>query len=193
MHISREQREEFIVAAYRRGYASLPKLTELPEAIMRRSFASGILLCAVLIFASGNVGGKNDEKSQPRESVGAQQLALGAWRGSQLMGITVYDRNGSRVGAIADIVGDVKGQVVYLVLSHGGILGIGDKLIPLPWELIEPGEKAGTLRVQLSKDALEQAPNFNSDKWPDFTRPDWKAKTKTYYDAFRTKKENKLK
>ena len=84
------------------------------------------------------------------------------------MGVSVYTSDGDHVGAIADIVGDIKGQIIYVILSHGGFLGIGDKLIPLPWELLIPGKRSKSLEIQLSKKDLETTPNFDSNFWPDF-------------------------
>jgi sporulation protein YlmC with PRC-barrel domain len=163
------------------------------QLLMKKPF-SVILLCSMLIVASADARSKNGEKSAPGDSpVGVQKMQAGAWRGTQLIGMNVYDPDGNRVGAIADIVGDVKGQVVYLILSHGGVLGIGDKLIPLPWELVAPASAPGTLTVQLSKESLERAPNFDPNNWPDFNRSDWKTKTQEYYQALHTKKEEKLK
>jgi len=98
------------------------------------------------------------------------------------MGIVVYDADGVRVGSIADIIGDVKGRVIYAILSHGGVLGIGDKLIPLPWSMISPGDKIGTLKIKLSKEALERVPNFAGDNWPDFSKSEWNTKMQDYYE-----------
>ena len=104
------------------------------------------------------------------------------------MGINVYTFRRRSCGAIADIVGDIKGQIIYVILSHGGFLGIGDKLIPLPWELLIPGKRSKSLEIQLSKKDLERAPNFDSNFWPDFTQSEWQTKTKKYYESFGKRK-----
>ena len=126
---------------------------------MKRSAISLILLCSLLILTAKPAWTK-DATSTTDESVKPVKMALGAWRGSQLMGINVYNSDGDRVGAIADIVGDIKGQIIYVILSHGGFLGIGDKLIPLPWELLIPGKRTKSVEIQLSKKDLERAPQF---------------------------------
>jgi hypothetical protein len=163
----------------------------MEAALMRKSLSYVLLLCSMLILPSGHVWSKNDSLSS--DSVGPQKMQAGAWRGSQLMGINVHSTDGNRVGFIADIVGDIKGQVVYVILSVGGVLGIGDKLIPLPWQVLAPGEKSGTLKVQLSKKDLEQAPNFDPNNWPDFNESEWKIKTQKYYEGLGTKKKEKSK
>jgi sporulation protein YlmC with PRC-barrel domain len=150
---------------------------------MIKQIIMGLLLCSLLFFTSEKVRSDNNHESARGSSVETHKIQLGAWRASQLMGINVYSQDGNRVGSIADMVGDVKGKVIYVVLSHGGFLGIGDKLIPLPWEAIRPGQQAGTLVVNLSKEALIKAPSFDSNKWPDFNQSEWNEKTKKYYDS----------
>ncbi len=103
-------------------------------------------------------------------------MLAGAWRGSQLIGINVYSADGNRVGSIADIVGDVKGQVVYVILSVGGVLGIGNNSYRFLGTWLHQGKKPGTLGAQLNKADLEKAPNFDHNNWPDFNRSEWKTK-----------------
>ena len=157
---------------------------------MKRSAICLILLFSLLIVTAGPAWTK-DATSTTDESVKPLKMALGAWRGSQLMGINVYNSDGDRVGAIGDIVGDIKGQIIYVILSHGGFLGIGDKLIPLPWELLIPGKRTKSVEIQLSKKDLERAPNFDSNYWPDFTQSEWKTKTQKYYESFGKEKKGK--
>jgi hypothetical protein len=157
---------------------------------MKRSPICLISLCSLLLVTAGPAWTK-DASSTTDESVKTAKMALGAWRGTQLMGINVYNSAGDRVGAIADIVGDVKGQIIYVILSHGGFLGIGDKLIPLPWALVTPGKRTKSLEIQLSKKDLESAPNFDSNYWPDFTQSEWQTKTKKYYESFGKEKKGK--
>jgi hypothetical protein len=157
---------------------------------MKKSAMSLILLCSLALLAA-NSAWSEDANSTADESMKNAKMALGAWRGSQLMGINVYNPDGDRVGAIADIVGDIKGQVIYVILSHGGFLGIGDKLIPLPWELLTPGKGTKSVEIQLSKKDLESAPNFDSNYWPDFTQSEWKTKTQKYYESFGKEKKAK--
>jgi sporulation protein YlmC with PRC-barrel domain len=157
---------------------------------MTRSPVSFILLCSLLLLTAKPAWTK-DASSTTDESVKSVKMALGAWRGTQLMGVSVYTSDGDHVGAIADIVGDIKGQIIYVILSHGGFLGIGDKLIPLPWELLIPGKRSKSLEIQLSKKDLERAPNFDSNFWPDFTQSEWQTKTKKYYESFGKEKKGK--
>jgi sporulation protein YlmC with PRC-barrel domain len=138
-----------------------------------------ILITAPSTAVLGDDTPKGPEETEKNIQKGDSESA--AWRASQFLSMTVYNQKNERIGAIVDMVGDVSGKVIYLVLSHGGFLGIGDKLVPIPWEAANPGEKPGTLVVRLNKEQLEKAPNFPAKKWPDFTKADWKKKTADYY------------
>jgi hypothetical protein len=56
---------------------------------------------------------------------------------------------------------------VGVVLSVGGVLGVGDKLVAVPWEQIDLIKSKGgkpTLYVTMSKEQLEAAPYFEPAK-----------------------------
>lgn len=81
------------------------------------------------------------------------------------------------------ILAKVSGEVKYVVLSFGGILGLGDKLFALPWKSIsyEPSEKAFVLAV--GKEKLEKALGFDKDHWPDMQQAVWQDSIAQYYDC----------
>ncbi|MHB8205037.1 MAG: PRC-barrel domain-containing protein, partial [Desulfomonilaceae bacterium] len=76
---------------------------------------------------------------------------------------------------------DQSGVVKYAILSHGGLLGIGDKLIPIPWKALKLGKEKTTLVVNVNKGALEKAPNFDPKDWPKVTDPQTLKKVDMYY------------
>ena len=66
---------------------------------------------------------------------------LQGWqRSSQITGMTVTSPQGEKLGKIDDLLIDQEGAVRYAILSHGGLLGIGDKLIPIPWKALKLGQ-----------------------------------------------------
>ena len=62
----------------------------------------------------------------PTEAVIPAQAA-GDVRAEKLIGMTVYDTNGDKVGAVKDILFNEQGQATGVVLSVGGVLGLGAK------------------------------------------------------------------
>ncbi len=107
---------------------------------------------------------------------------LEGWqRSSQITGMTVTNPQGEKLGKIDDLLIDQGGAVKYAILSHGGLLGIGDKLIPIPWKALKLGKEKTTLVVNVNKGALEKAPNFDPKDWPKVTSPDSLKKVDMYY------------
>jgi hypothetical protein len=53
-------------------------------------------------------------------------------------------------------------------LSFGGLLGMGDKLFAIPWENFRVDAETERLVLDISKDRLKGAPEFDADHWPDF-------------------------
>ncbi len=79
---------------------------------------------------------------------------------------------------------DVDGRLKYAILSHGGFLGIGDVLIPIPFEALMIGSEKGTAVLDIDKLTLERALSFDSKTWPDFTASEWQEKIDRYFAAY---------
>ena len=75
---------------------------------------------------------------------------------------------GRDVGKVDDLLVEEKNaRVVGVVLSVGGVHGVGDKLVAVPWEQIDLIKSKGgkpTLYVTMSKEQLEAAPYFEPAK-----------------------------
>ena len=102
---------------------------------------------------------------------------------SEVINVEVKNNDREKLGKIEDIMLDkLEGAVRYVVLSFGGIMGLGDKLFALPWKSIsyEPEEQCFILNI--SKERLQNAPGFNKDAWPDMAEPEWQELIKSYYN-----------
>jgi len=94
------------------------------------------------------------------------------FKGSDLIGAKVENRQGEDLGKIGDLAVDPKtGRVDFAVLSHGGVLGIGDKYVAIPLSALviktDKNGKFDRLVLNMGKDKLAKAPNFDKDRWPD--------------------------
>lgn len=100
---------------------------------------------------------------------------------SNLIGTTVKNLQGETLGTITDLTIS-NDRVTFAVISHGGILGIGDKLIPVPMNALSiVDNKNATLDI--SKEKLATAPNFekNAKKYPDFSSREYTEDTYRFY------------
>jgi hypothetical protein len=85
-------------------------------------------------------------------------------------GTAVYNRVGEKLGSIRNFMVDKRsGEVDYAVLSFGGMLGVGNKFYPLPWELLTYDVIQKGYIVDIDKSTLESAPNYGADE-PTFDR-----------------------
>jgi hypothetical protein len=105
-------------------------------------------------------------------------------RVSDILKTTVEDGRGAKLGTIQDLMLGVDGRVKYAILSHGGFLGIGDVLIPIPFDALTTNVQKGTAVLDIDKQTLEKALNFESKTWPDFTAAEWEEKIDRYFAAY---------
>ena len=99
----------------------------------------------------------------PTEAVIPAQAA-GDVRAEKLIGMTVYDTNGDKVGEVKDILFNEQGQATGVVLSVGGVLGLGAKQVGLQWSEVDIQPDAEVAKVQYNKDQLQAAPDFKTQE-----------------------------
>ena len=72
----------------------------------------------------------------------------GDWRASKVVGLNVYNDNNQNIGSINELLMDKSGNIKAAVIGVGGILGVGEHLIVIPYEKIkfvnEPVAYTGT-------------------------------------------------
>ncbi len=119
------------------------------------------------------------EKSQPSEKSAMQK----AERVSGILGKRVVSQKGEDLGKVEDLVLTKDGCLDYIILAPGGLLGTGDRLIPIPWKAVKTGAEADTIIIDMDKSQLEKAPNFESKKWPNLTDSDWYGKIREFFGS----------
>ena len=123
------------------------------------------------------------------------QAAVPAVKVRDLIGVRVFNPSDENLGNIEDLVMDpASGKIRYAVLSFGGFLGMGDKLFAVPWDnltLVTKGTtSAGTAKedyylLDVTNDALKNAPGFDKNNWPDFANADWSTDVDKFYTTRR--------
>jgi sporulation protein YlmC with PRC-barrel domain len=97
----------------------------------------------------------------PSDAVISAQGA-GEVRADQLIGMTVYNAEGEKVGSVHDILLDKEGKATGVVLSVGGVLGVGAKSVGLTWKEIDVKPEQQQVQISYTKDQLEAAPDFKT-------------------------------
>lgn len=103
-------------------------------------------------------------------------------RASKVIGQNVRDLQGKRIGKVQDLVVDVSGdRVQYVVLSFGGVMGVGDKLFAFPSSSFRNPHTSGDLVADVTKESLKKAPGFDRVKWPDFGDKTYREQIDRYF------------
>ncbi len=101
---------------------------------------------------------------------------------NDLKGQSLQNPEGQKLGTIDNFVLDSKtGQVLYAVVGHGGVLGVGAKYAAVPWQALTYNATKDTLILNMSKDRFESAPTYTKDKQPDFSNMQWQQRTDSHY------------
>ncbi|MGD9818561.1 MAG: PRC-barrel domain-containing protein [Desulfomonilaceae bacterium] len=100
---------------------------------------------------------------------------------SKILGKKVITQKGEDLGKIEDIALSKDACLEHIILAPGGLLGTGERLIPIPWKAIKTSAQADTIIVDMDKSQLEQAPNFERKKWPDLSESEWYGKIREFF------------
>lgn len=108
-------------------------------------------------------------------------------KASTIIGTHVVNPKGAHLGDIKEIVVDPRsGKVAYAVVAVGGFLGMGEKLIAVPFSTLEYSASRSDLVeseyiLHISKERLESAPGFDSEHWPLMSDEKWHRAVHSYY------------
>jgi sporulation protein YlmC with PRC-barrel domain len=86
----------------------------------------------------------------------------GGRRASQVIGATVYNENNETVGEVDDLMMAASGHPPVAILSVGGFLGIGDRLVAIPYERLRRDGDRWVLQGA-TKDSLQTLPAYSYD------------------------------
>jgi len=87
---------------------------------------------------------------------------VSAHRASKVIGENVKNDAGDNVGKIDDLLvrADGPNRVLFAVVSVGGFLGIGNKLVAVPYASLQTNAKGEFTLPGATKDALQNLPEF---------------------------------
>jgi hypothetical protein len=87
----------------------------------------------------------------------------GGLRAGKLIGSAVYNDQNEKVGSVDDVIVKDGNRIVMAVVSVGGFLGIGNKLVAVPYDQLHVETNKDEIKVGMpgaSKDSLSAMPTF---------------------------------
>src|SRR5690348_15565178 len=106
-----------------------------------------------------------------------------AIRASKVIGTSVFNGQGEKIGKVEDVVLDKQSNNIMLaVVGFGGFLGMNEKYHPLSWSTLDYQKGKEGYVVNLSKEQLEAAP---SDQIDELARSDGDGLRNEVYDYYK--------
>ena len=132
---------------------------------------------------TGTIDRQQQNQMQSSKQNGNALQQAGMHKVSDLMGQKVVDQNGQELGSVDNMVVGDNGQVQYIILSRGGVLGVGGTLVPIPWDAANLRTQGDQLVASISKQKLDSAPTFSGDNWAQISQPGYEQQLNSYYGS----------
>jgi len=130
---------------------------------MLKPIVTAAALIAVLAMPALAQTSSPSKAPSPQDFIASKDA--GGWRGTKLIGSSIYGPDNASVGEITDVLVGDDGKVRAVVVGVSGLLGVTDKDIAIPFAAldIKPGLAQGSIdkiSVSYSKEQLKDAPRF---------------------------------
>jgi hypothetical protein len=142
------------------------------EAFIHRSQIEGdimtkqILLAAGLVlaapFAVAPVMAQDAPQTVVQYKVDIAAVSVG-YRATKVIGSSIQNEAGDKIGTVDDLIVTRNDRVMYAILSVGGFLGVGDKLVAVPFTSLKFADDH-TVLAGATKESLKALPKFTYAK-----------------------------
>jgi hypothetical protein len=110
------------------------------------------------VLTTGDLHAQGVPQSITQKRVDVVQLATG-YRASKINGAAVYNRNKDKIGTIDDLIVSPTDRAPYVILSVGGFLGMGTRLVAVPFSSLQVVDKQFRL-PDATRESLNALPEF---------------------------------
>lgn len=111
---------------------------------------------------TGTTGTGSDATTTPSGMTDKLPEVSGTVRQSfDLLGATVENTAGDRLGTLDNLlVIPSSGYIPFALIASGGIFGLGEKLIPVPFSALQYDAERGVFILDVAQDTLDEAPSL---------------------------------
>jgi len=119
----------------------------------------------------------------PSKLYGALPQLKATAKASDIIGMDVRNYQGDKLGKIQDLAIDVEsGRIVEVILSSGGILGMGAIQTAVPPSSFNCDTNSHYLLIDASMQKIKEAPKFDSSDWDATTQSNRISEVYGYYN-----------
>lgn len=98
----------------------------------------------------------------------------------KLMDADARSQDGQDLGEVEDVLIDPQsGKVQFVILGQGGVLGIGEDRVPVPWQAVDVTSQ-GDITINQTKAKLKSAPSVKKD-YSEFNQPGYTVTLYRFY------------
>jgi sporulation protein YlmC with PRC-barrel domain len=125
-----------------------------------------IVICALsrAAFAQEPTSTQSPPQPPPTDQPSQNASSKSLFRASHLLGKEVQNFKSEPIGQVEDLIITTDDTGVWVVISLGGLLGLGDKLVAVPYEKLQIDFQKDVVVYKATQEELEQQPSFEYQK-----------------------------
>lgn len=142
---------------------------------MKRLIVPTGLLIALFITSTVFAAGQGHQMSS------SSGMSMGMAKASEILGKNLVNHQDEELGEVQDLIVGENGKISHLIISRGGVLGLGEDLIPIPWSAARANFQGDKIVLNINKEKLQQAPSFQAGNWEEFFSEGRQEEIRGYY------------
>jgi len=131
----------------------------------RKNLYALTLTSAAMLCGTGTVAWAQDHDNGQAPSARSGTRNQASMRASKLIGATVKNKAGDSLGEISDLLvsAGAGGNISTAVVAVGGVLGVGEKKIAVPYKNFSVAPDGKTVYLDMTADQLKSLPAYTDD------------------------------
>ena len=103
-------------------------------------------------------------------------------RMSDIRSKDLMSKDGQEIGKVNDLIMDTRsGRIAFVVVTFGGVLGIGEDKVPVPWPVFDVNSEGRLYAVTVDKEMIRSAPHLTQKDWGELQDPGFAQRVYSHY------------
>jgi sporulation protein YlmC with PRC-barrel domain len=127
---------------------------------MKRINRYALTLTSAALVCGSIAAQERTDRAVEHPAQQTRPLKAGDVQASNLIGATVKSTSGQSIGEVSDLVVS-SGAISAAVISVGGVLGVGEKKVAIPFKELSVAPDGRTLYLAITEEELKSRPEFD--------------------------------